>query len=308
MVAHCGDQWSVFLEEDLYNRLLDDGTKKTGSAGLLVEPSGEQLVVLDVTTGSPAEKAGIKVGQKIDSIAGRLANRLNELEALALMRGVVGKKVSLIIEGKSLELEFSPEPKKNISAYKPKKRIARIHLLNFRVGTGRRLASVMRDLMKMTKGKLKGLILDLRGNPGGLVTEGTAVVGQFINGGKVVSIVSRKHMKIEVEESPRPGAYRKLPLVLLVDHRTASVSEIVTMALRDYNRAKVVGTKTLGKGTVQVVMELMDGSALKLSTGRYYSPKSTPIYEGIEPDYEVIWDGTGKDIQLQKAKKVLLSM
>jgi carboxyl-terminal processing protease len=153
--------------------------------------------------------------------------------------------------------------------------------------------------------EMKALILDLRGNPGGLVTEGTEVVGLFIKGGKVVSVVSRKHLRTEVEQSPRPGPYRRLPLILLVDHRSASVSEIVAMALKDYDRAKIVGQKTLGKGTVQVVMELMDGSALKLSTGRYYSPRGTPLYEGIEPDYAVEWNGQGKDPQLQKAKLLL---
>jgi carboxyl-terminal processing protease len=92
--------------------------------------------------------------------------------------------------------------------------------------------------------------------------------------------------------------------VVLVDHRSASVSELVAMALRDYDRARIIGTKTLGKGTVQVVMELMDDSALKLSTGRYYSPKGTPLFEGIEPDVEVPWDGTGEDVQLKRARSL----
>ena len=302
MVMNCGDHWSVFLEENLYQRLLDDGSGKTGDAGLLVEPRGEIMRVLDVTPDSPAAKAGIRVGDKVSKIAGRTAGQLNEMEALALMRGPIGKKVTVVVAGKSHKLDFAPPPKRNIDVFPPVDGIARVHLMNFRAGTGRRLAGVLKKLSAM---EMKALILDLRGNPGGLVTEGTEVAGLFIKGGKVVSVVSRKHMRTEVEQSPRPGPYRKLPLVLLVDHRSASVSEIVTMALKDYDRAKIVGEKTLGKGTVQVVMELMDGSALKLSTGRYYSPRGTPLYEGIEPDVEVEWNGQGKDPQLQRAKMLL---
>ena len=302
MVMNCGDPWSVYLEENLYQRLLDDGSGKTGDAGLLVEPRGEGLRVLDVAPESPAAKAGIRVGDKVSKIAGVPAGQLNELEALALMRGPVGKKVTVVIGGKSHKLEYAKPPKRNIAVDPPVDGIARVQIMNFQAGTGRRLAGVLKKLSAM---EMKALILDLRGNPGGLVTEGTEVVGLFIKGGKVVSVVSRKHLRTEVEQSPRPGPYRKLRLILLVDHRSASVSEIVAMALKDYDRAKIVGQKTLGKGTVQVVMELMDGSALKLSTGRYYSPKGTPLYEGIEPDFEVEWDGQGKDPQLQKAKLLL---
>jgi carboxyl-terminal processing protease len=302
MVMNCGDPWSVFLEGDLYNRLLDDGSGKTGDAGLLVEPHGDELRVLDVTPESPASKAGIQAGDLVTKIADTPAGRLNELEALALMRGPIGKKVTVIVAGKTHQLEFAPPPKRNIAVDPPVDGVARVQLMNFQAGTGQRLGSVLKKLSGMG---MKALVLDLRGNPGGLVTEGTEVVGQFISGGKVVSVVSRKHMRTEVEQSPRPGPYCKLPLVLLVDHRSASVSEIVTMALKDYERAKIVGGKTLGKGTVQVVMELMDGSALKLSTGRYYSPKGTPLYEGIEPDVEVEWDGRGKDPQLERARMIL---
>jgi len=302
MVMNCGDPWSVFLEENLYQRLLDDGSGKTGDAGLLVEPRGRGLRVLDVVPDSPAAKAGIRVGDEVSKIAGRPAGQLNELEALALMRGPIGKQVTVLIGGKSHKLEYAPPPKRNIAVDPPVDGIAKVQIMNFQAGTGRRLAGVLKRLSGM---EMRALILDLRGNPGGLVTEGTEVVGLFIKGGKVVSVVSRKHLRTEVEQSPRPGPYRRLPLVLLVDHRTASVSEIVAMALKDYDRAKIVGQKTLGKGTVQVVMELMDGSALKLSTGRYYSPRGTPLYEGIEPDFDVEWDGRGKDPQLQKAKLLL---
>jgi carboxyl-terminal processing protease len=305
IVANCGDRWTVYLDQSIYARILDDGTRKMGSAGILVESRGNGIVVLDVEEGSPAEKAGIRPGMKVNRVAGRPASRLADLEALALMRGEIGKKVEVVIENKKYTFEFVDEPKKNISVEEPKNNIAVVRIHNFRPGTGTRLAGVMRKIMKFTSNKLKGLVLDLRGNPGGLVTEGTEVVGLFINGGDVVSVVSRKHLRTEVENSPRPGPYRNVPLVILADHRSASVSEIVIMALRDYGRAKVIGEKTLGKGTVQVVMELMDGSAVKMSNGRYYSPKGTPIYDGIEPDFEIVWDGKGEDLQLKKAKEML---
>jgi carboxyl-terminal processing protease len=297
-----GDPWTVFLEQSLYSRLLDDGTQKMGDVGLLVEPHAMKLSVLDASPDMPAYKAGIRVGMEVDNVAGRPAGTLEELEALALMRGKIGSRVELQVEGKKYSLERAPEPKRNITVDPPVDGIAVVHLLNFRAGTGDRLSGVMRKLASMG---MHAMILDLRGNPGGLLTEGTKVVGLFIGGGKVVSVVGRNHLRTEVEQSPQPGPYRQLPLVVLTDHRSASVSEIVILALRDYGRAKIVGSKTLGKGTVQVIMELIDGSALKISTGRYYSPKGSPLYEGVEPDVNLAWDGNGKDIQLIKAKEII---
>lgn len=305
MVAHCGDKWSVFLESKLYLKLLDDGTGTVGSTGMLVEPWRDGLRVLDVLEKTPAAEAGIRPGMVVDSIAGHPADKLNELEALALMRGEIGKKVSIILDGKSFSLELAQEPKRNLSVTPMAGGLAHVRVFSFRQGTGRRLRAVMAKLENHFKGELKGLVLDLRANPGGLVTEGTELAGLFLPKGTVVRIVSKKHTRVEQETNPSAGPYRDLPIVLLVDHRSASVSEIVTMAFKDYKRAKLVGTKTLGKGTVQVIMELMDGSALKLSTGRYYSPGGTPIYDGIEPDIVVPWDGMGEDIQLQKALDLL---
>lgn len=302
LVAHCGDHWSVFLEADLYHRLLEDGSREMGDVGILVEPQESGLRVLDVLPASPAARAGIKVGAPFTSVAGRPANQLNELEALALMRGPVGTRVEVVVAGQSHRLVRSPPPKQYIRVDPPEHGIARIHLLDFRAGTGQRLAAVMKKLSGM---QLEGLILDLRGNPGGLVDEGVAVTGLFIDSGTVVRIVSRDHIRTVEKNVTRPGPYHDLPLVVLLDGRSASVSEIVAMALRDHDRAKLVGTQSLGKGTVQVVLELMDGSALKLSNGRYYSPGGTPLYDGIQPDVEVAWDGTGDDPQLARARELL---
>jgi C-terminal peptidase prc len=301
MVAHCGDPWSVYLESDLYARLLEDGTAQRGDIGLLFEETKDGLRVLDVAPGSPAETAGIKVGQLVDSIAGRPTALLNELEALALTRGTMGETVALVVEGKGHQITCAPGSKQNIIVDTPPGGIAHVRLLNFQAGTGKHLAAVLPKIEKEYQGQLKGLILDVRGNPGGLVTEGAVVVGLFIKGGRVVSVDNRTHSHTEVEESNASGPYRNLPLVLLVDRRSASVSELVALALRDYKRAKLIGATTLGKGTVQVVLELSDGSALKLSTGRYFSPQGAGIYTGLDPDIEVPWNGAGEDVQLKKA-------
>ncbi len=305
LVENCGDPWSVFIDAELYPRLLDDGTRQTGSLGMLVERFELGLRVLDLEPHGVATQAGIRIGDRIDNIAERSAKTLNELEALALMRGKPGEQIRLVVEGKLYKLSMRPESKRNLIVDEPRSGIARVHILNFRSGTARRLSSVMKKLNAMTR--LKGLILDLRGNPGGLVEEATDLVGLFINPGTVVSVINRKQMRTEVERSQTPGAYRKLPMVVLVDHRSASVSEIVAMALRDHQRAKLVGEKTLGKGTVQVVMELKHGAALKLSIGRYYSPNGTPLYEGIEPDVECLWNHVGEDRQLRVARELLQS-
>jgi carboxyl-terminal processing protease len=304
MVGACGDIWSVFLEQDIYSRLIDDGTKVVGDVGLLFENVPGGLRVLDAVIGGPAYQDGIRAGMKVDRVAGRDAASMSELEALALCRGKPGDKVELTIAGKARTLTIAEPPKQNIRVDVLPGGFARVHLLDFRADTGKHLAAVLPKIAEKG-GALKGLVLDLRGNPGGLVTEGTAVVGLFINGGTVVTVKKKKQMGAEIESVRKPGPWKDLPLVLLTDHRSASVSEIVALALRDHERAKIVGEKTLGKGTVQVVMELSDGAAIKLSTGRYYSPKDTPLYEGIEPDVEVAWDGRGEDLPLKKALSLL---
>jgi len=302
LVARCGDHWSVFLEADLVPRLVEDGGAPAATAGLLFEPTLAGLRILDVLPDSPAARAGLSRGQPVEAIGARPATLLNELEALALVRGKPGEKVELRVAGKVHTLELAEEPRRHVSVSELGGGLARVHLADFRPDTGKRLAAV---LDKLGAGGLKGLILDLRGNPGGLVTEGTAVAGLFLPAGPVVSVVSKKHQRVEVERSATPGRWQGLPLVVLVDHRSASVSEIVVMALRDHQRARLVGQTTLGKGTVQDVLELADGSALKLSTGRYYSPLGMPIYEGIEPDQDVAWDGRGEDVQLKRALGLL---
>jgi C-terminal peptidase prc len=299
LVARCGDHWSVFLEADLVPRLVDDGSAPAASAGLLFEPVHGGLRVLDVVPDMPAAKAGIVSGQRLDAVGGRSAEVLNELEALALVRGKPGDKVEVVVEGKALTLELAEEPKRHVSVSELGQGVARVHLTDFRQATSQRLAGVLEKLE--AGGGLKGLVLDLRGNPGGLVTEGTAVAGLFLPAGPVVSVAGKEHQRIQVERNPQGGRWQSLPLVVLIDHRSASVSEIVVMALRDAQRAKLVGQTTLGKGTVQDVLELSDGSALKLSTGRYYSPAGTPNYGGVEPDVTVAWDGRGEDLQLRRA-------
>ncbi|HOX44839.1 MAG TPA: S41 family peptidase [Myxococcota bacterium] len=303
LVARCGDHWSVFLEEELVPRLVDDGSTPAASAGLLFEPSPSGLLVLDVVEGMPAARAGILRGQRVEALGGRPAALLNELEALALVRGKPGEKVEAVVAGKTYTLELAEEPKRHLSVSELGQGLARVHLSDFRQQTGQRLAGVLEKLE--AGGGLKGLVLDLRGNPGGLVTEGTAVAGLFLPAGPVVSVAGKEHQRIQVERNPQGGLWQQLPLVVLVDHRSASVSEIVVMALRDARRAKLVGETTLGKGTVQDVLELSEGSALKLSTGRYYSPAGTPNYDGIEPDVSVAWDGRGEDVQLKRALALL---
>jgi carboxyl-terminal processing protease len=304
LTARCGDHWTVFLEAPLVPRLTEDGSVRAATAGLLFEPARGGLMVLDVLPGSPGERAGIRPGSMVDSVAGRPVHLLNELEALALTRGRAGERVELVLGGKRHSLELAPEPNRHVVVDDLGQGVYRVHLSDFRTETGKRLQAVLRK-MEASPAGLKALVLDLRANPGGLLTEGTAVAGLFLPAGPVVSVVGKKHRRVEIERNPAPGPYRELPLVVLADHRSASVSEIVIMAFRDAKRAPLVGASTLGKGAVQDVLELQDGSALKLSTGRYYSPLGIPIHEGIEPDQPVDWDGQGEDPQLKRALSLL---
>jgi carboxyl-terminal processing protease len=297
------DPHSEFMEPTKYEDLKEDTEGTFSGVGLQVSVRDGSLTVVAPMEDSPAFKAGVMAGDRITKIGGRSADNLTTSDAASQLRGEAGTKITITIERASL-----PEPKDieltraEIQLFTTKdsrnqrefalddNKIGYVRLTQFSEHT----ASELEDaLQKLEKQGLEGLVLDLRGNPGGLLDQAVAVSEKFVERGKpIVSTEGRSAMSDFQRRSSGSGKKRlQLPLAILVNGGSASAAEIVTGALQDLKRAVVVGEQTFGKGSVQSILPLPDGSALRLTTAKYYTPSHKVIHEkGITPDILVPLD------------------
>lgn len=288
------DPHSNYLDDKALKELEDvsDGTY----GGLGIEVQGEDGAVKVVTPmdDSPASRAGLQSGDFITAIDGNSILGLKLNEAVTKMKGQAGSAVKLTIvrEGKDEPFDVSLT-REVIKAKSVKARLdgdyGIIRLSGFNRNTGEETKAAVRDLLKQNP-KLKGFVLDLRNNPGGLLDASVQVADVFLTGGEVVSQRGRDGKAIN-RYTAGPGDEAKgLPIVVLVNNGTASAAEIVAGALKDHKRASIVGLTTFGKGSVQTVFKLNDGKdgAVKITTARYYTPSGQSIQKtGIIPDIEV---------------------
>ena len=247
------------------------------------------LVVVSPFVGSPAAKAGIKIGDKIIKIDGKDILPLNANETVNMLKGKQGTKVEVEIvrEGKkdpfkvtlirdNIKLEM-------VESRMLENKIGYVSLLKFGNHTGEEIRKHVEDLQ--TQG-MKGLILDLRSNPGGSLKEAQDISSLFITQDMVVYLKYKNGQETKYNRTMKNLG--NFPMIVLVNGGSASASEIVTGALKDYKRATIIGQKTFGKGIVQEVMPLNDGDALKLTIAQYFTPNGNYIHEkGIEPDIKV---------------------
>jgi len=241
--------------------------------------------------GTPAFKAGIKAGDLIIMIDGKSTKDSSIMEAVRFIRGPKGSKVKLTIRREGLEkpVDFvitrDVIPIKSVRSSILPFDIGYIRISNFQSDTGQELSKELEDLEK--KKRLKGLILDLRNNPGGLLSQAVEVADEFLDSGLIVSIKGRdkKEEKSIAHKNKKP---RRYPMVALVNEGSASAAEIVAGALQDNKKALILGTATFGKGSVQTLFPLSDGSGLRLTTALYFTPSGRSIQaSGIEPDVKV---------------------
>jgi carboxyl-terminal processing protease len=284
------DQHSQFLDPDAYSELKVDTQGKFGGIGIEITVRDGLLTVITPIEDTPAWKAGLKPLDRIVKIDNELAREMTLNEAVKKMRGRPGDAVSLSVlrEGKDklLELRIIRDIiriKDIKSSRMLEPGIGYIRLTEFREGTQKNLEAA---LYKLQKDKMSALILDLRNNPGGLLESAVGVVGKFIPKGKlVVYIKGRKEGQDAQFFSKDSHPLPDLPLAVLINEGSASGSEIVAACLQDYKRAVIVGAKSFGKGSVQSVIPLSDGSALKLTTSKYFSPFAKEIQgKGVIPD------------------------
>lgn len=282
------DPHTVYLPPDMYRDFKSDTTGQFGGIGIEITVKEGILTVVSPVEGSPAFKAGIKSGDKILKINGESTKVMGLVDAVHKMRGPSGKKVELTVwrDQKSLDFTMVREIIK-MEAVKSElldKNYAYVRIISFQEKTGESLKKNLKDLEEKSGGPLKGIILDLRDNPGGLLTEAVKVSDLFMDKGPIVSTRGRTK-EVEVKEAHANSSYENLPIVILVNKGSASASEIVSGALQDTKRAKIMGTTSFGKGTVQSLVDLGDKSALKITIAKYYTPKGRSIDgRGIDPD------------------------
>lgn len=303
------DPYSVFQKPGDAAKFNQDVQGNFGGVGMRIDVKDKQLIVLQPLKNSPSDRAGVKAGDKIIKINGTYSLDMDIDTAVKLIRGEVGTKVrvTLLRDGWSAPKEFSIT-----------REIIQVPTLDYALKNGdvayvqlysfnNNAEQLFRDAIRSPElGKAKGLILDLRGNPGGFLDVAVRLAGWFVEQGKPVVTEEFRSGEKNTYQSPGGGQLKDFPLVVLVDGNSASAAEILAGALRDDRNAILVGEKTFGKGTVQELKNLTDGSQIKITVAHWLLPKGALIDKnGIEPDIKVPVtekDAAEKhDVQLEKA-------
>ena len=283
------DPHSSFMTPEVYKEMRLETQGTFGGLGIQVAVKDRQLTVVTPIAGTPADRAGIQPGDRIVRVDDMLTQQMTLMEAVQRLRGPAGSKVTLTILRHESPGPFQVTLTREVIALKPVKlvtleqSIGYIKIVSFSEQSGRNLQQAVQTL---TEKGVKGVILDLRGNSGGLFNESIRAAELFLDEGQpVVSTASRHKNEAAHYKAAHPGALVKVPMIVLVNGGSASASEIVAAALQDLKRALIVGSKTYGKGSVQTIIPLKDGSALRLTTARYVTPGGRSIDGvGIQPD------------------------
>ncbi|MER3424032.1 MAG: peptidase S41 [Nitrospiraceae bacterium] len=285
------DPHSAYMTPEMYKEIQVETKGEFGGVGIQIGIKDNRLAVIAPIEGTPAQKAGIKAGDFITKVNDETTKDLTLMEAVQKMRGAKGTKVNLTIQREGV-----PDPLVftlirdiiRIESVRSKvidHNIGYIRITQFQESTGKDLNKALKQFRDQ---KLSGTVIDLRNNPGGLLTSAVEVSEQFLGAGKlIVSIKSRDGKKDEYLARSKDQLDDQ-PMIVLVNEGSASASEIVAGALQDWGRAVIVGTTTFGKGSVQTILPLGDGSGLRLTTAKYYTPKGRSIQStGITPDIVV---------------------
>jgi carboxyl-terminal processing protease len=254
------------------------------------------LTVISPVADSPGERAGIRPGDRILAIDAASTREMPVPEAIRRMKGPAGTQVSLEImrqgftapQRLALVRDRIRTQSVEWRVLDADRRYLYLRVKSFQERTDRGLVKALDEGRLALQGDVRGLVLDLRNNPGGLVDQAVRVADLFLASGTIVTTEGRSRRDVEVQRAHEKGTEPAYPLIALVNRGTASASEIVAGALQDNSRAVIMGTQTFGKGSVQSIMELEDGSGLKLTVARYYTPRHRSIQElGITPDVAV---------------------
>lgn len=307
MVHALDDPYSVYLDKEDFTKLSEMTEGSFGGIGIVFGKRGDDYVVISALADHPGALAGIKSGDIILAVDGTETAKMNMTDVADKIRGKQGTEVVLRLRTKDGEEKEVKVVRKDIKAPSvggqilPNTKIGYIRITVFNEATGE---DFKKTYEKLQAEGMEATILDLRGNPGGILDDGVAVAGMLVPKGPIVSLVYKNGDKY-VENSSLEQV--KYPLAVLVDHGTASAAEIVAGAVKDTKAGKLFGVKTFGKGSVQGVYRIDNDTAVKITTARYYTPSGVSIHNvGIEPDVKIeLPDNAVTDVQLEAAQDYL---
>tara|TARA_B100000029_G_scaffold249539_1_gene246449 strand:- start:1445 stop:2578 length:1134 start_codon:yes stop_codon:yes gene_type:complete len=310
------DPYSAYMSPELFKNMQTDTQGKFGGLGIEIGMEAGVVKVISPIDDTPAAKAGIKAGDYIVKIGGTQVQGKSLMEAVKLMRGPVGSSIELTIrrrgEKKALIKNVTREiiVVKSVEAKILEKKIGYLRLKSFNNNSSDQLMKKIENFEK--KQRPNGYILDLRNNPGGLLTQAISVADFFLDDGEIVSTKGKRIIESRRFFARKGDRLNGKPLIVIINNGSASASEIVAGALKDHKRAIILGEKTYGKGSVQSIIPLSDGGGMRLTVSKYYLPSGKSISEvGVEPDILVEEDEKNFEInskfdnQLNYALKLL---
>ena len=319
MINSLGDPHSLYLNSKLYSQIKSDTSGSFGGIGVYMGFKDGGVQVMSVMPGSPGESAGLQAGDSIIAIDGKPVSDISPDEVALKIRGEQGTNVDLLIhregqEDKTYTITRNVITVKTVANKMLNNNLGYIRISSFSDKTAEEFKEALKSLEIQN---MKGFILDLRENPGGVITSCVEIARQIVPKGPIVSVIQRDGSK-EVYSSDLEQT--KYPIVVLMNHNSASASELLAGALQDTKAATIVGTKSYGKGSVQTVMPMFHEDGLKLTIAKYYTPNDRSIDGvGIEPDITVesskplhrslnVETNPEDDVQLSKAIDVLSTM
>lgn len=285
------DPHSSYLNEEEFKELQIGTTGEFGGLGIEVGMEDGFVKVISPIDDTPAQRAGVQAGDLIIRLDDRPVKGMSLNDAVKVMRGKKGTSITLTIVREGVDKPLKIAIVRDVIRVKSvKNRLLEpgygyIRITNFQSKTTRNLIDAIDRLEKENKGPLRGLILDLRNNPGGVLTGAVGVSDAFLEDGLIVYTEGRVEDSVLRYSATRGDVLNGAPLIVMINGGSASASEIVAGAMQDHKRAIIMGSRSFGKGSVQTILPLKENSALKLTTARYFTPSGTSIQaEGIEPD------------------------
>lgn len=298
------DPHSAYLVPEEYQELKEGTTGQFGGLGIEVTMENGFIKVVSPIDDTPAQRAGLKTGDLIIRLDDKPVKGMSLVEAVKTMRGDPGSKIELTVvrEGEEAPLKFTLVRDiikvKSVKSKLLEKGYGYVRISSFQSGTGESLLDSLAQLKKDNAGALKGLVLDLRNNPGGVLNAAVEVSDAFLKSGLIVYTKGRIENSEMRFNASSDDLLNGAPMVVLINAGSASASEIVAGALQDQKRAVIMGEKSFGKGSVQTILPTSNGAAVKLTTARYYTPSGRSIQaEGIEPDIALA------SVKLEKVEK-----
>lgn len=288
------DPHTNYMPPDIFKDFESETAGEFGGLGIEISIQNGVLTIISPIEDTPAWKAGIKPGDKVIAIDGNSTKGFSLVEASALLKGKRGEPVVLSVvrdnADKPVDITVvrGQVKIKSVKATQLDDGYLYVKITSFIETTHKELEKALSEYKSNNKGKMEGILIDLRKNPGGLLDQAIKICDMFLKEGVIVSTIARDPKNKDVTYASKKAEYADVPIVILINEYSASASEIVSGALQDNKRALIVGERSFGKGSVQSVIKLGDGSGLKLTVARYYTPSGVSIQaEGIKPDIEI---------------------